>query len=281
MPARGKGKGTGARKAKAPPALTGEDLDRMRAMLDGQRILGGDSYPPTVERLFELAGVEMSDAALKLFVAKKNEKLFSRTATSSKKEPRATENGLVFFPEDAAAIAGSPEIFERALEAGLKTGGDIFTPAELTRLVPKVLQKPFKASVDTWAKTRKAPFPGIIVARRKSKSKTEYFIHRLESQAPTVIKAVPGARDFARDFAREFERLDRATGSNNYVLLHDLRRALPDVDRSEFDRRLKELRLAKLFTLDSPDGRHVRLTPEQLDAGIREGSSNLVYVARR
>jgi hypothetical protein len=65
------------------------------------------------------------------------------------------------------------------------------------------------------------------------------------------------------------------------VLLHDLRRALPDIPRPEFDERLNDLRRSKLFSLDSADGRHVRLTPEQLEAGIREANSLLVYVARR
>jgi hypothetical protein len=281
MRARGKGKGTS--KARSTPALSGEDVGRLRAVLDSQRSLGGGSYPVTVARLFQLAGVNMSDAALKLFVAARNAKLFTLTAKSSKKDPDATKNALVFFPEDARSIAGSAEMFDRALGAARKSGSDIFTSAELKKWVPKPLQKEFQASVDGWTRTGKAPFPGVIVLRLKAARKITLYVHRLASHAPaTALKQpAPSSRDFARDFAREFERLDRASGSNNFVLLHDLRRALSDIDRAEFDRRLKELRLAKAFTLDSPDGRHVRLTPEQLDAGIREGSSNLVYVARR
>ena len=277
------GSGKKPAKAKAPPALSGEDLARLRSMLEGQRALGGGSYPPTVERLFELARATMDDAALKIFVSARNAELFTVTEKSTAKKPDATENALVYFPEDADRIAGSAGIFDKALEAAKSTGSDIFTSADLKKLVPKALQKAFQASVNGWARTGKAPFPGVIVLRKKVGAKTTLYLHRLESPAPTTLVKQPshGARDFARAFAREFERLDRASGNNNYVLLHDLRRALPDIDRTEFDSRLKELRLAKQFTLDSPDGRHVRLTPEQLDAGIREGSSNLVYVARR
>jgi len=285
MGAKGKGGGTGRKpaKAKAPPALSGEDLSRLRAVLESQRSLGDGSYPVNVERLFKLAHAPMSEEALKIFVAPKNAKLFTVTEKASKKDPDATRNALVYFSEDADTIAASDAIFDKAFEAAKRGGSDLFTSVELKKLVPKALQKAFQASVDAWARTGKAPFPGVIVLRKKTGAKTTFYLHRLESPAPATIVKQPGAsvRDFARDFARAFERLDRASGNNNYVLLHDLRRALPDIDRTEFDSRLKELRLAKQFTLDSPDGRHVRLTPEQLDAGIREGSSNLVYVARR
>jgi len=287
MGVKGNGRGTGksTRKAKAQPALSGEDLGRLRTVLDSQRSLGGGSYPVPVKRLFELADVPVSEAALKVLVAPGNAKLFTLTAKASKKDPDATRNALVYVPEDADRIAGSAAIFEKAFEAARASerDSDIFTSVELKKCVPTSLQKAFQASVDGWARTGKAPFPGVIVVRRKAGKKTTLYLHRLESLVPATAtkQPVPVSRDFARDFAREFERLDRASGNNNYVLLHDLRRALPGIERAEFDRRLNELRLAKLFTLDSPDGRHVRLTPEQLDAGIREGSSNLVYVARR
>ena len=278
-----KGTGKRASKPKAPPALAGDDLSRLRTVLDSQRALGGDSYPVTVKRLFELARAPINDAALKIFVSTKNAKLFTVTEKSSAKNPDATLDALVLFPEDAASIAASAAIFDKAFEAAKRSGSDIFTSADLKKLVPKPLQKDFQASVDSWARTGKAPFSGVIVLRQRTGKTTKLYLHRLESQRPATVVQQPGhnSRDFARDFARAFERLDRASGNKNYVLLHDLRRALPDIDRTEFDSRLKELRLAKVFTLDSPDGRHVRLTPEQLDAGIREGSSNLVYVARR
>jgi hypothetical protein len=257
----------------------------MRAVLESQRDLGGGSYPVLVSRLFELAGASMSDAALKIFTAKKNAAHFALTAKSSKTDPEATRRALVFLPADEAMVARSAAIFEEAFEAATQTGSDLFTPKELAAHVPTVLRRAFQASIETWARAGKAPFPRLLVLRRKTGKKVELYVHRMAEPVAVTKVRQPAASmlpdSFAREFAREFERLDRASGNNNYVLLHDLRRALPDVDRAEFDSRLRELRLAKLFTLDSPDGRHVRLTPEQLDAGIREGSSNLVYVARR
>jgi hypothetical protein len=283
-----KGKRNGAstrpRRAKVPPALSGEELGRLQSVLDSQRSLGSDSYPVTAKRLFELARIPASDEALKIFSSAKNAQLFALTERSSKSKPDASKNALVYFPEDGERIARSAAIFEKAFEAASQadTVSDIFTSTDLKKWVPKALQTAFRAAVDGWARTGKAPFPGVIVLRKKAGAKTNVYFHRLETALPaTVSKPASSARDFARDFAREFDRLDRASGNNNYVLLHDLRRAMPEIERAEFDSRLRELRVARLFTLDSPDGRHVRLTPEQLDAGIREGSSNLVYVARR
>jgi hypothetical protein len=103
----------------------------------------------------------------------------------------------------------------------------------------------------------------------------------------TAVVTPPSGRrnvqlaEFERDFQNAFERLDVQSGKHNYVLLHDLRRALPDIPRGEFDAHLNDLRRSKRFSLDSDDGRHVRLTPDQLESGIREASSLLVYVARR
>jgi hypothetical protein len=283
-----KGKRNGAstrpRMAKSPPALSGEDLSRLNGVLDSQRSLGSDSYPVPLTRLFELARIPATDEALKIFTSAKNAKLFALTDKSSKAKPDATRQALVYFPQDAERIARSAALFVTAIEAAKQADkvSDIFTSTDLKKWVPKAQQKAFLASVDGWARSGKAPFPGVIVLRKKVGAKTNLYLHRLESALPaTVSMPASSARDFAREFAREFDRLDRASGNNNYVLLHDLRRAMPDMDRAEFDSRLRELRVAKLFTLDSPDGRHVRLTPEQLDAGIREGSSNLVYVARR
>src|SRR4029079_15080508 len=101
--------------------------------------------------------------------------------------------------------------------------------------------------------------------------------HPPTPQAHRPDQAGLGPAEFERDFQTAFERLDLQSGKHNYVLLHDLRRALPEIPRGEFDERLNHLRRNKRFSLDSDDGRHVLLTPEQLEAGIREANSLLVY----
>ena len=89
-------------------------------------------------------------------------------------------------------------------------------------------------------------------------------------------RAPPG--DFRERFDAAFDRLDRG---HNYVLVYDLRQALPDLSRAEFDAALNHLRRQKLYSMDSADGRHVRLSAPQREAGIQEAGSNLVYVQRR
>lgn len=103
---------------------------------------------------------------------------------------------------------------------------------------------------------------------------------RADTVRPTVHLAPPAAaaRDFAPRFLAAFAQIDRG---NNYVLLYDLRRALPDVPRHVFDAGVNDLRRAKVVSLDSADGRHLRLTPEQRDAGIHEAGSVLVYAQLR
>jgi len=119
---------------------------------------------------------------------------------------------------------------------------------------------------------------GFDVARSKSTSELEQESRALARGSAPGVQSLS---DFERQFEAEFDRLDERHGGHNYVLLYDLRRALPGFSRSEFDAQLNDLRRRKIFSLDSADGRHVRLSQDQRDAGIREAGSLLVYAARR
>lgn len=90
----------------------------------------------------------------------------------------------------------------------------------------------------------------------------------------------PGAlaADFARDFEAAFRRIDKG---HNYVLLYDLRKAMPQYSHEEFTAGVNDMRRQKVLSLDSADGRHVKLTDEQLAGGIFEGDSRLQYAAYR
>jgi transcriptional regulator with XRE-family HTH domain len=92
----------------------------------------------------------------------------------------------------------------------------------------------------------------------------------------------PAAPDFAALFATAFDRLDDAAGAHNFTSLVELRQALTEyrVDRSTFDAGLAELRRAGLYTLAGAEGRH-GVTDEEMDAGILEDGSLLLYVSRR
>jgi len=102
-------------------------------------------------------------------------------------------------------------------------------------------------------------------------------------RSPVTRSDIPplSAIDFAEAFRHAFERIDRNTGSRNFVKLADLRRVLSEFSRDEFDAGLQRLRLAREFTLDSHEGLHGTLTMEEREAGVRDGGSLLVYACRR
>lgn len=80
---------------------------------------------------------------------------------------------------------------------------------------------------------------------------------------------------------REFDRLDAQSGGENYVTLFALRGALPGIGRKAFDEAVNRLRKERVVSLDSADGRHVRLSPAEINAGIEEEGQWLVYMKRR
>ena len=86
---------------------------------------------------------------------------------------------------------------------------------------------------------------------------------------------------FGQAFEAAFRRLDIASGRRNFVKLLDLRRALPQFSRLQFDRGLNALRRAGLFSLDAAEGTHDRTTPEERQAGLVEAGRRLLYCARR
>jgi hypothetical protein len=84
---------------------------------------------------------------------------------------------------------------------------------------------------------------------------------------------------FAAAFNAAFDRL-RRDRPFNLVKLSDLRRALPQFDRTQFDAGLKELRKARLFVLETFEGRHGHLSDDERSGAIREDGRLFVYAAR-
>jgi hypothetical protein len=71
------------------------------------------------------------------------------------------------------------------------------------------------------------------------------------------------------------------TGGKNFVKVGELRRELEEYSREAFDAGLRALRVTDRYAMESAHGGAVRLTDEELRAGIREGSSLLIYVSRK
>ncbi|WP_437649861.1 hypothetical protein [Sorangium sp. So ce362] len=93
--------------------------------------------------------------------------------------------------------------------------------------------------------------------------------------------AAPAPAPFTDRFDAAFAALDRDAGGHNYVTLHALRAALPDVSRAVFDAELAALRRQRRYSLDPSDGRHHQMAEAERDAGIMEAGNLLVYVAQR
>ena len=94
--------------------------------------------------------------------------------------------------------------------------------------------------------------------------------------APPKRKAAPVA-SLTDELDDLFLSLD--TKRRNQVLLADLREA-SGLPRPVFDEAIQSLRRARRWSLESSDGRQVRLTAEQLAGGIREEGRNMVYAMR-
>jgi hypothetical protein len=260
-------------------------------------------YPPTLERLFELAGQPLDAAALSAVADAKRGSHVGLSLKIAKGKPASHySDAVAFLPADIDRVASSPLLLYRVLRRNITSDGakrsraNVFNIAALTKMVHTSLAKLFGAALQAYAGRNEMPAGiGMVLGDEPLFFLIEHAVlgarfpdRAAAAASPELADRQPAApavpvamTEFEREFQAAFERLDIQSGNQNYVLLHDLRRALPGIPRVEFDARLNELRRNKAFSLDSADGRHVRLTPEQLDAGIREASSLLVYVARR
>ena len=293
-------------KSKGARALSGSLYSKLQEALIALSS-NRSEYPPTLARVFERAGAPLDGPALEAVAFSVSLRRYVRTsAKASRGKPLSYfAQSLAFLPDDNDRVASSVELLYSVLRLARTSRANIFPLSALVERVPSFLEKPFAKTLQGHIDHGTAPPGGGIVYQKVP----QFFLYehavlgplverstgrpedgaprRTEPTAPPMIarphRESMGVEpaEFERDFQRAFEQLDLQSGQHNYVLLHDLRRALPAIPRVEFDERLNDLRRSKRFSLDSDDGRHVRLTPEQLEAGIREANSLLVYVARR
>jgi hypothetical protein len=299
-----------------PRALSREALGRLGDELRAQRNQGREQYPIQLTRLFELAALPADVAAMRELVNPRASKVLRVTAKQRRPDDEHYREALAFLPEDADQVADSAALIQHALRRLVSDKTQAFTLAQLTDALPTIIQSRFRAAVkrrvetnQLWPEVASALYRGArlfllldAAARPAAASSSAAAPPEASGSIPSGASTTPSSPaplngaasghvreagrhastiDFAGVFEREFERLDRASGGHNQVLLHDLRRALPEVERDEFDAHLNELRQARRFSLDGSGERQAGLSHEQLDAGIREGSALLVYVARR
>ena len=274
--------------------------ERMIRVLESQRRLGDGSYPPTFEKLAILCGSRPSDANFNKAV---KDKAFTERAIvagkGAKVLPPAAPVLLRADLEDEAIV---PALLEYAMNVAAdpkkKTITRAFTVAELSKSLTAAVQGPFKTALERGIEGETLPgkFAWVVIKNKPHLFAIDHMRPASRRQAlaarpaeatpagddgPATISMTTELRDFGTAFREAFESLDRRNGMTNFVKLADLRRVLSDFDRHLFDAGLNRLRDADEFGLDSHEGLHGTLTPEEREAGVREAGSLLVYVSRR
>ncbi|WP_437542288.1 hypothetical protein WME97_29330 [Sorangium sp. So ce367] len=286
-------------------------MPKLLGVLESQKQLGGASYPPTLERLTELTGDTLAVTSKALTTREaKGRVLLSRAAGGKKKPaPGAT---LVLLAEDLEAVAQSDRLMEVQLQSARTADAPAVELAQLPKGLLPALGRAFKAALDQRIADRRLPraigallgkkpllffladavLPAAGAPARPAATATDGAARRAApdgagnaiSNGPvTSAQSGPGAPpiSFVDRFDAAFSSLDRASGRLNYVTLHALRAALPDIPRDTFDTELAALRRQRRYSLDPSDGRHHQMAEAERDAGIMEAGNLLVYVARR
>lgn len=290
-----KAKASKAPKAPRPPKVdqAAELAGRLLAVLDSQRLLGDDAYPPTLRKLAEFCGRNASDTLVTKAAAHKH--FTERAIVTAKVGPRLALDAPVIVKPDAdpLPVAARDALLIYALNVPPSGKAKAVTSAstreELKMRVIPPLRPGFAASLAEGADREDLPEgigwvlvkgkPLFFLARdiKGRASVTPADVTESESAAPPPA----AAQSFSDAFLVAFDRLDHRNGGTNFVRLHELRQALAGVPRDSFDAGLRELRLRGVVSLDSYEGVTGPLPPEDRDAGIREAGSLLVYASRR
>lgn len=306
------GKKRAPAKKKAAPVkqqLSTGDCEKLVAVIASLKRLGS-SYPLTVRDLLKLADLPWpGEAAL---VDRAVSKHLLLTAAQNVKRP-AMEEALVFLPEDLPRLVTfAPTLrhlieryFERTKSKSDSCSVAALLKAGLNGKVADALRRQLKDRIDA------RRLPEGIGALRVRGAYQLFLFDRIVGTPATVSSepklrqtassvpaesisstnghgATPVASDTQRAEAPElssrvqaaFDVLDAKSGSNNQVLLYDLRREV-DVSREVFDGCIEALRYERVFTLSCEEGRFGRLPAEAVEGGIPGTSGRFVYIARR
>ena len=279
-----------------------ELAERMVLVLESQRRLGGEAYPPTLRRLAELCERNASDTLVPK--AAGHEVMAQRAIVVAKAKSKPSLDAPVVLKEDVedGLAAVLPALLRFALSPVTaavkkkKVETNAFTLTELTKRIT-ALKGSFGKAVERGIEQQDLP-PDVAWVVIKGEPKL-FLVENLRptprsplpadghtplpSPIPEAVLPAPERppRDFAEAFCEAFEQLDRRNGLTNFVKLADLRHALSEFSREEFDAGLRKLRLDGEFSLDSHEGLYGTLTPEEREAGVHEAGSLLIYASKR
>ncbi len=285
---------------KKPKHDDSELAGRLLLVLESQRRLGAEAYPPLLRRIAELCELNANDP---IFTKAASHKSFTEGAIVVARKGRGPSlDAPVILKEDVdLGMQGVLTALLRValapvsnLSKGKMTETTAFTANESVKQLVPELQKAVAGALD--AGSRQHTLPGDVGWVVVKSNPLFFLIDNLQAGCQTQGKVADGhvpalsiaakspltpLRDFTQAFREAFEQLDQHNGWTNLVKLVELRQALTSFGRSEFDAGLRGLRVAGEFSLESHEGRHESLTIDERDAGIHEAGSLLVYASRR
>jgi hypothetical protein len=260
----------------------------MLRVLEAQRELGEERYPLTICDLANLAGVSPDK---KLIQSALRTRLFEARAIAARRNDLKSPIAL---QEDVERLAASPLTLQFALDQFSGKIGAVTVAVLKKKLTRRIgFDKRFQNTVTRMlAAEQLPPDVGWVYAAKNPSLFRIADLHpatwreRLQAPCDAPVTTCNGAMNapapgnFAERFNDAFEQLDRRQGNFNLVKLLDLREALADVPREQFDKELRHLRVAGRYGLSGAESRW-GISQAERDAGIHEAGSLLMLVSRR
>lgn len=266
-----------------------------QALLDGlrRRRQQENGYPVSID---ELLNETLPDAPAALRKQAAESDLYRKAV----QEIGTGSDRSAFLIEDAAQVA--PRLIAPTL-AGLVAPQDQAVPLDKlakAKAIPSAHREVFVAALHKAVETGTLPtgLGALQIAKkwvlfRLSDVRRQGAPAAVASKTPASSEPPPPPREstgssssssatesFPQDFEWVFSQIDNATGRRNFVKLLDLRSALSQYGRSEFDEGVRRLRVDRKFTLETSEGLHGAVSEQERQAAIVEAGSRYLYCSR-
>lgn len=259
------GKGTGSKKPRKPPGPK-----------------------PTPEQKAAAAAARDREKAEKKRIAEEKR----RVAAAAKAEKARAEEQRKRDLAERAARVGSAEAFTAAIRKAVTSFNQLVALKDVAAQVDSADRKSFSAHWQKAIASTALPrgVSSLLVGTKTKSARKLFLVNQAvpafadlasEAQPASSVSAARLSTPLKDRLLAEFDRLDEQSGGRFYVTLFDLRHALPEVSRSDFDAALQQLRKDWILSLTPAEGRQESVPANVREAGIVEQSKVLVYAARR
>jgi hypothetical protein len=234
-------------------------------VLKSQKAIGTSSYPPSWQRLVELAG--SSNLAVRA-KAIKTDPFQSQIVCAM----AGDVNSPVALTGDEATLAGSPVLLSTILNQLRSNDNHLLSIEKLVKhkgLHPAI-RTHFQSAIEKQIANKNLP-EGVgaikvgkswslflmadVVSSNRRAVPQQVASDAKGNSTPLPISVSIDATSFASDFDAAFHRLDGKLGLPHYASLVDLRPALKQYPRDVFDQELLKLRKAGRYALSLVEGR--------------------------